>query len=211
MGTDGIFGNTVRIGGHDTLLIAALLSVGTAAGVIPVSTFDLNGFTQEVAGLTQTASSSLGVITNNGATDSVLTLSGFADQTYFGAITDGATNKISLIKNGLFTQTLSGANTYTGTTNVNSGTLRTTTAQTGAGGLTVADGAVFGLDVLSSGATFNSGPLSLGSTTGSTVRIALGTVARSAANPIINATTFSASAGTAIELPAPPSLPASIR
>ena len=54
--------------------------------------------------------------------------------------------------------------------------------------------------MLSSGATFNSGPLALGTTTGSTVQIALGTVALSAANPIINATTFSASAGAAIEL-----------
>jgi autotransporter-associated beta strand protein len=54
-----------------------------------------------------------------------LTLAGLtSDRTYNGTITDGATNKISVVMNSAGrTQTLGGNNTYTGNTTVSSGTL----------------------------------------------------------------------------------------
>ena len=95
-GRTQIYGYTVRIGGHNVLPATAPLSVGIDSPVIEGSIFDLNGFNQEVAGLTQ-VSSSTGVITNNGAADSVVTLSGSGFSHHFaGKITDGATNKVSL-------------------------------------------------------------------------------------------------------------------
>ena len=77
-----------------------------------------------------------------GASD--LTFDGDGDITESGAIADGvaATN---VIKNGLGTLTLSGINTYGGTTSVNAGTLSVTVDQalgTTAAGTTVASGAV---------------------------------------------------------------------
>jgi fibronectin-binding autotransporter adhesin len=95
----------------------------TAAG----TALDLNGFDQTLNGLTGAAT--LNIINTNIGTPSTLTLNPTADQTTSGTVIVGGTGltgplgTINLIKEGTFIQTLAGANTYTGTTAVNDGTL----------------------------------------------------------------------------------------
>ena len=60
-----------------------------------------------------------------------------------------ASGALSLVINGPGTLTLSGANTYSGSTAITSGGLVTSTLSTGSGSFTVADGASLGIDVVS--------------------------------------------------------------
>jgi len=112
-------GGIIKLGANDALATGAVVNLdGTGYA-------DLNGFNQTVAGLA--GSGSTGKIVNHSTTsDSILTLAGLtADRTFIGAITDGNNGRItSLVMNGSGrTQTLSGANTYSGDTTVNAGTL----------------------------------------------------------------------------------------
>lgn len=85
--------------------------------------------------------------------DHTLTLTGINTGSHIsGAISDGS-GKLSLIKEGEGTWELRGANTYTGTTQVNEGILRVTNAAAASLGtaITVADGATFSLRIGSNG------------------------------------------------------------
>jgi autotransporter-associated beta strand protein len=114
MGAGGII-----LGADDALATSAkvLWTAGTGA-------VDLAGFNQTVAGLDAAAVTGAKV-TNTGAADKKLTLNGLAaDYTYAGTINDGSTNKVSLEMNSTGrTQTLTGANLYTGATTITGGTL----------------------------------------------------------------------------------------
>lgn len=122
-GQTNIYASTTRIaGGDDILPVNAPLFIGTNG--VGMSIFDLNGRNQRVAGISQVAgTAATNFITNNGTADSVLTLDPFVDRTFSGALTNGPTNSLSLVKQGSYTQTLSGVSGYTGTTTVKAGTL----------------------------------------------------------------------------------------
>jgi fibronectin-binding autotransporter adhesin len=75
-----------------------------------------------------------------------LQINGIASASFAGIIADGSHGQIALVKTGAGTQTLSGANTYTGSTTVSNGVLNVTGAINGGntvnvGQITVADGA----------------------------------------------------------------------
>ena len=109
----------------------------SSAGALTVNhrrTLDLGGNNQEVAFLRQTSFYG-GVngnqnITNSGSTDSTLTINTAAGTYDFhGRITDGATNSMSIVKDGvvgtqIFDNNTGTASSYSGTTTVNGGVLQ---------------------------------------------------------------------------------------
>ena len=112
---------TLAIGANDALPTGTTLNVDlSSAG--EDSTFDLNGFSQEIGSLTRTGSGSGAggsEVTNSSATAGTLTLNQTATTTYDGVIS----GNLALVKNNTGQITLSGANTYDGNTNINDGTV----------------------------------------------------------------------------------------
>ncbi len=99
-----------------------LLPVSTSVVMSNDATFDLNSQNQQIASLAGTSGA---IVTNSGsANDSTLTFSGSSNAVFSGVISNGSTKKIALVKNGPGTQSLAGANTYTGATIINEGTLQ---------------------------------------------------------------------------------------
>ena len=115
--------------GNDRLPTGTVVSLGQAASA-NVGTFNLNGLNQQIAGLASTTgiNSSANKNTVTSATAATLdinvaegtTRSYGAGTTQNSGVIGGA---ISLRKSGLGTQVLGDANTYTGTTTIDAGTL----------------------------------------------------------------------------------------
>ncbi|MBM4156596.1 MAG: PEP-CTERM sorting domain-containing protein [Lentisphaerae bacterium] len=126
-GTNGYTGATriargiLRLGADDTLPTGTTLDVDSA-NAAENAIFDLSGFNQTVGELTRTSTgggAGASIVTNTSATLSTLTVNPAITGTYSGVIG----NNIAFVKNGSGTQTLSGANTYTGTTTIAGGVL----------------------------------------------------------------------------------------
>jgi autotransporter-associated beta strand protein len=135
--------------GNDRLPTGTVVNLGQAASA-NLGTLNLNGFSQEIAGLNSVAGTN--AATNNNIVESTpaatLTLSGSGDHS-FGDGTNANSGvirgAISLVKSGAGTQTLGDTNTYTGTTEVTGGTLIVNGNQTAANGaVTVATGGTLG-------------------------------------------------------------------
>ncbi len=162
---------------------SAVVKLGVANGFstnvlqVGIGTIDLNGFNQTVSGVD--VFSGNGVILNNGAGASALTISVGATNAYVAqsVIQDGS-QPVSLVKSGSGRQTLNFANTYTGNTTINAGELRlgsgsslgSTAVSVNSGGLlSVATTAtVAGTITVNSGGTLSPGiPFVLGALTNS--------------------------------------------
>jgi len=119
------------LGNSDVITDTAVVTVNGSATASSTGSYvgilDMNGKSETIGGLAGGAPTGTGTrsgsITNNSAVDSALTLNVTGTQDFGGIISDGATNKLSLVKSGAGTQTLSGVNTYTGTTTISEGTL----------------------------------------------------------------------------------------
>ena len=95
-----------------------------------------------------------------------------------GGTPDGGVKKVA----GAGALILTGTNTYTGPTIVSNGVLNTTTASTGAGSYSVADGATLGVTIANPGQSLPMSSLTLGSVSGpSTNNFTLGSVPPTAA------------------------------
>jgi fibronectin-binding autotransporter adhesin len=117
--TQVVVGTLQLDGGDNRLPTGTVLIVGNSAAV-GSSTFDLNGRSQEVAGLTDTSMTNGRTVTNTSGTAATLTVNNpSAAYTYAGAIS----GNLALTKKGAGTLTISGSNTYTGATTVDAGTL----------------------------------------------------------------------------------------
>lgn len=109
-----------------------------------------------------------GSVTNSHATNTAAISVGAGS--FSGVISNGTpANGMALTKNTAGTLALTGANAYSGLTDIQAGTLTTTSAQTGAGAVTVSDTATFGVTQIGGGDTFNASTLTLGSAGGATL------------------------------------------
>lgn len=136
-------GNTIVDGGVLTLGVDQALQNSTA--VINGGQLDLNGGTVTAPVLGGLAGSGV-VDTLTGGTIILSVGNNNASTTFSGTLTD-TTGTINLQKVGNGTLTLAGANTYSGTTTVNAGTLlvsNTTGSGTGTGAVTVNSAGTFG-------------------------------------------------------------------
>ena len=120
-GTISIVRGTLRLGATNSLPLSAILDVGSAS-VADSTRFELNGFSQTIAGLrrTSTHGSQLSAVSNSAPTPATLTINQSLNTVYSGRIT----GNLALQKSGAGALTLSSTlNTYTGNTTVSAGTL----------------------------------------------------------------------------------------
>ncbi len=111
----------VRLGVTNALPTA--LTVLGEASTGAATALDLNGFNQTLNGLA--GATILNIINSNTSTASTLTVDNLLDRTSSGTVIRGDVGLgiINVVKDGAFTQTLSGTHDYTGTTAVNNGKL----------------------------------------------------------------------------------------
>jgi autotransporter-associated beta strand protein len=139
----------LRIGvdnAHPTNLTVQNFSTASGAS----TALDLNGNDQALNGLASGGAGALNIINLDTVNASTLTLDPTVDKNSGANIvilggSPGGTplGEINLVKDGAFTQTLTGANSYTGTTTVNNGTLTLgNAAALGASSVSVAGGAL---------------------------------------------------------------------
>ncbi|MEZ5889625.1 MAG: autotransporter-associated beta strand repeat-containing protein [Xanthobacteraceae bacterium] len=121
-GQTNLTGGTLEAGATNAFSAnsAHVLSSGT--------TLDLNGFDQTIGSLANSGGGSNRIVTNSSAIAAILTTGGNNTSTTFAGVIQDGTGTVSLTKEGAGTFTLSGANTYSGVTLVNAGTLRAATA-----------------------------------------------------------------------------------
>ncbi len=135
---------TFRIGSAATLpgqLGLLTLATGT--------TFDLNNRDVTVRGLDGATSTPVVQGNASGSAKTLTINTTGTDRSFAGTIVNGTATALNLTKIGTNTQTLTGANTYTGTTTVNGGTLATVTGANttpriqGGGALVLGGGTLF--------------------------------------------------------------------
>ncbi len=152
-----------------------------ATGTTETATFDLDGTSQGIDGLsTTTGSSTAGntaanttssflagnFVNNSNATASVLTLGNNNASATFGGIIEntGAAGGLSIVKTGSGIQTFSGVNTYTGTTAINQGILSITGSLAAGSVVGIGGGTLSGTGTINGAVTLNSGATDPGAT-----------------------------------------------
>ena len=137
-------------GGDNRLPTGSLVKLGasgspTVAGT--TATFDLNGQNQQINGLESTVSTvdqtSINTVTSASAATLTIGSSSSATNTFgSGTVKNRGviTGDLAVTKTGGGTQVLGGANTYTGTTRINAGTLAVTGSLLSSGTVLVNDG-----------------------------------------------------------------------
>ena len=133
--------NASALGGSPAVAFAASSS----------GTLDLGGNNASIGSLSSGATPGTQVIESSSATPVLLTGSQTTSGTYAGVITNGGAGAVSFTQNGPAALTLTGSNSYTGSTTLNAGTLNVNGYLGGAGAVTVNSGATLS----GSGGTIN--------------------------------------------------------
>ena len=148
MATTG--GNLTQLGqGEGTLRLRANNGIQPTLrlnlAISGAGTLDLNGFSQTLAELRR-HSTPTATVTNGAASPAVLAIDGAVSHEFSGTIQQGSGGGgISVVKNGSATWTLSGVNSYLGSTRVDGGTLLLNASHAGASGeVTVNSGGTLG-------------------------------------------------------------------
>ena len=138
-GATGVWVSGLRLGSATALPSMTALTVN--------GTIDLNGYSAVVGSLAGS-----GTITNGSATAATLTTGGAGTSTSFSGVIQNGTGAVALTKSGTGKFTLSGANSYTGATTINAGTLQVLNTSTstsagtiGSGNISIASGATLEL------------------------------------------------------------------
>ena len=167
-----------------TLLVGAANAISSTSDVTDNATLDLNGFSDTIGALAGS-----GTVTSSAAGAVTLTVGATNDSGTFSGVIQNGSGVVALTKAGTGTETLSGANTYTGGTTINAGSL-----------------------TISNGSGLGTGALTVNETTGATFLTVANNNAVTLANNIIlaapgSAQTYtlvkdsaSASTGTALSL-----------
>jgi autotransporter-associated beta strand protein len=179
-GDTGIQDGILRLGAGNVIPNGA--SAGNLvmnAGAARAGQFNLNGFNETINGLVGTSGSFTGQIYNNASgTTSTLTVgANNATSSFAGQILNNLTGTgiVALTKIGTGTQTLSGTNTYTGSTTVSAGALFIDGNNSAATGpVTVAAGATLGGIGTLGGVVSMNGTLSPGNSPGVLTLASLG-------------------------------------
>jgi fibronectin-binding autotransporter adhesin len=150
----GLVGSQGSLPATTTVVLAGQTAVGGTFG-----TLDLNGVSQTVTGISggdiAGNGTNYGTITNGGATDSILTVTGSSQ--FDGVLEDGMVNKTAVTKSVSGVLTLTGANTYTGDTTVSGGVLLVNGSTAAGSAVAVNGGTLGGIGTIGGSVTVNSG------------------------------------------------------
>jgi len=164
--------NILQIGGNVNL-------IGGSSGV---ATFDLNGTTQTINGLTNTSGTAANAIVKSSAAGGLLVVGNNNTTSTFGGVIENSGGTLALTKIGSGVLTLTGANIYTGTTTISNGTLSLSGSLANTAQILVSSGATF--DVSPLGTITLGGGQSL--TGGGMVNGSVNTASGSVIGPVIN-------------------------
>ena len=148
----------VRLGTHNALPTTTVVTIDGQAGAGSgrFADLNLNGFSQQLAGITNVARSLRvqRIVNSDAAAAATLTIGGSGNYTFSGTLGGTASGSVSasampgstsgnnfnLVKSGTGTLTLSGANAYTGGTIINGGTLAEGASNSLPGTMTIGNG-----------------------------------------------------------------------
>jgi len=188
-GTATVNGGTLALGAANALASGGAVDVNGG-------TFDLVGFSSAAGGVTLTIGSIIDSVGGGTLSASSYTV----ESGTISAVLGGSGSTLTKTTGG--TVTLSAANTYTGLTSIQAGTLNVSTTHAGGGAFTVNDGGTLDVNLSAAGQSLATSALTLGSSTGGTLTFNLGTFASTTAPAIINAGALTLNGTTTINVSA---------
>lgn len=114
---------TLKLGVDDAMPTGTVVTLGATSNGNGI--LDLFGHSQTIAGLTDQGTANRRVVNSGGGTPT-LTINNSGDYTFAGILGNAGQDSFNLVKTGTGRLTLSGANTYSGTTAISQGTLALT-------------------------------------------------------------------------------------
>ncbi len=138
-GANTYTGTTTITGG--TLLVGSATALSSSSDVTDNATLDLGGFSDTIGVLAGS-----GIVTSSASAAVTLTVGATGNSGTFSGVIQNGSGTMTLAKSGSGTETLSGANTYSGSTTISAGTLQLGAAHAVPATSDVSDNATLDLD-----------------------------------------------------------------